>query len=204
MHSRKSSIATLLSNQGIILQAMPKASSFRQKWREAFASEMKADRGLKHRGAVDWHTFSFGFSRSVEGKRAIQIYHRARRECRFVLIVDFFHRARVYRSRGPLPSYELLSEWNYGCDIYVDIYVSPSDWSWTFVLTHERTPAPISHAVERVAHEEDRARLDIRFIVGRGVDDLALTDRFTIGAGNGTVEMQWPKPRSPGTSASSS
>ena len=135
----KNDIVEVLKRESIELTPTD-ATKAMTAWRAAFAVGVKAATGKWTHLGIDWHAFSYGFARCVDGKEAVRAYSSLPPVQGFLLIVGVGQRLRAYRSAtGPLPRFSLLEAWNYGEARCVDLYLLALDDSWTLVLTHEVT-----------------------------------------------------------------
>jgi len=99
-----------------------------QDWREIFAREVKAKTGKWVHLGYEWHAFSYQFTRSEGGARALSLYlEEAEREV-CVIPEDDGERAFSCRSRALL-DFSICR---------TDILVFPPALVWTAVFTHEQ------------------------------------------------------------------
>lgn len=100
--------------------------ALRDAWRRVYARPLKRSHGVWHRGAYDWHIFSFEDTYALEGDDARRAY-AAERCAELVFLPNDKHDrgCRVVTVRPP----EL--------GLQSDVYVFPPDLSWTVVFTHE-------------------------------------------------------------------
>lgn len=102
--------------------------SLQQAWRQVYAIKVKAETGKWIYRGVDWHTFSFGFAKCLEGNQAYREYEFLP-PCGFLVIPDNPNTQNVgllCRSKA-MPD---LREFG-------DVYVSDPQLDWTMVFTHE-------------------------------------------------------------------
>jgi hypothetical protein len=100
--------------------------ALRESWRRTYARPLKRTLGVWQRGGFYWHVFSFEHTYALEGDAARTAY-RAQRCSELIVLPneDTDYAARVRTSTPP----DLEGE--------QDVYISPPDFSWTMVFTHE-------------------------------------------------------------------
>ncbi|MCL4771642.1 MAG: DUF4275 family protein [Burkholderiaceae bacterium] len=104
-----------------ILQIFSKAEA--KEWEERWRAVYAANGTAPALGQFLWHTFSYAAYPSVCGEDAVQLYALHRDEEVIVLSNDRKTALRV----TALP----ISDWA------IDLYVFPSDLTWTMAFTHE-------------------------------------------------------------------
>jgi hypothetical protein len=100
-----------------------------QAWREVYAAPYHDAKGRWKLSQFEWHVFSFGYARALNGARAMAAYSDERSASLIVCPED----GRLPASKiiqGVLPEFR---EWR------GDVYVWPIDLSWTMAFTHEES-----------------------------------------------------------------
>jgi Domain of unknown function (DUF4275) len=100
-----------------------------QAWREVYAAGLHAATGRWKRGQFEWHVFSFGHTRALNGERSALAY-TAERPGVLIVCPESVNVPAVRLVNGALPDFRLL------CD---DVYVWPEDLTWTMAFTHEES-----------------------------------------------------------------
>jgi hypothetical protein len=97
-----------------------------QAWRERFAAVLHAREG-KRDLRFEWHVFSYGYARSLNGARALEGYEA--QTITSIIVCpqsDLLPACRIVG--GSLPDFQMADE---------DISIWPEDLSWTMCFTHE-------------------------------------------------------------------
>ena len=97
-------------------------------WRAVYAAAYFAAKGKWKHGQYEWHVFSFGYTRAVQGDRAVEGY-RAQPAAPF-LVVPEDRRWPAFRCAG--------GGWPDFAATRLDVYVWPTDLDWTMAFTHEQ------------------------------------------------------------------
>jgi hypothetical protein len=117
-----------LTRLGLAPSAVPpeQTRALRESWRRIYARPLKRTLGVWQRGGFDWHVFSFEHTYALEHDAARTAY-RAQRCTELIVLPneDRDYAARIHTSTPP------------ALDGEQDVYVSPPDFSWTMVFTHE-------------------------------------------------------------------
>jgi hypothetical protein len=99
-----------------------------QEWRHVYAASLHAATGKWTWRGWDWHVFSFGHARSIDGEKALFTYASLKPPLRLI----------VCPQHDRLPAFEiiggLLPDFNNSGD---EIYVWPEGLEWTMAFTHE-------------------------------------------------------------------
>lgn len=106
--------------------SLEQTRALRDSWRRIYARPLKQAHGVWHRGGYDWHVFSWEHTYALERNAAKEAYRDQR--CSELIVLpneDSDCAARVHTSSPP------------DLDGEQDIYISPPDFSWTMVFTHE-------------------------------------------------------------------
>jgi hypothetical protein len=106
--------------------SMEETLGLRDSWRRIYARPLKRAHGVWHRGRYDWHVFSFKDTYALEGKAASTAYLGQR--CSELIVLPNGDAECAARVRAASPP---------RLDGEQDVYVSPPDFSWTMVFTHE-------------------------------------------------------------------
>lgn len=98
-----------------------------QRWREVYARALHGAAGRWKHGQFEWHVFSFKHTRALSGGKALEAY-QIEKPGRLVVVPE---------DQG-VPAYDMVvNALPYFTSIYGDVYVWPSDLSWTMAFTHE-------------------------------------------------------------------
>lgn len=108
---------------------------FHSRWEEAFAGHLTSSekqeiylKDDRYYSGYLWHLFSYKKVDHLANNQAIRAFHgQSKKSC----YLFYQHSDDVYLiDQGHLLTYELLSKEE-------DVYVVDSDFTWTFVITHE-------------------------------------------------------------------
>jgi hypothetical protein len=99
-----------------------------QQWRAAFAFNLKMYAGRRQSSDRDWHVFSTNQATYRDGTTAVNFYLRTKVHDIFIVPED--DALPGLRCTGDTPPD--LSP------LGLDLYVSPPDFAWTMVFTHEQ------------------------------------------------------------------
>lgn len=100
-----------------------------QSWREQFAASVHARTGKWIHLGYEWHTFSYGFTRSKHGPRGLALYlAQSAADDVYVIPENEHHQAFTCGSRSLLDFTECRT----------DILVFPPNLDWTVAFTHEQ------------------------------------------------------------------
>ena len=98
-----------------------------QTWREVYAAPYHDAKGRWKLSQYEWHVFSFGYTRALNGERAVAAYSDQSAPSLIVCPED--GRSPAWKlTDGNLPDFR---KWG------GDVYVWPDDLSWTMAFTHE-------------------------------------------------------------------
>lgn len=100
----------------------------RQQWRAAFANHLRTYLSRRKSGDRDWHVFGTKQAVCRDGATALGLYARTQVPDIFILPED--DALPGLRCTGTIPP-DLSS-------LQLDLYVSPPDFTWTMVFTHEQ------------------------------------------------------------------
>jgi hypothetical protein len=104
-----------------------------RRWRQSFAANVKSATGNPTFNGFDWHAFSEGFARAVDGDAARNEYRRRQDEKEIIVLVGSVPRQGFRCSGDMLPIFDGKA---------LDVHVVASDFSWTMVFTHESYLGP--------------------------------------------------------------
>ena len=111
---------------------------FLQKWYDTFAKSVSneiMERRVLSRGNLPWHIFTWGEVEAKEQEEAFQLLKTARFNKLIIYGYDIYDNHYV-QIANEMPNIWELNE------LYSDIYITDTDFTWTFVLTHEETLGP--------------------------------------------------------------
>jgi hypothetical protein len=98
-----------------------------QTWREVYAAPYHDAQGRWRLSQFEWHVFSFGYTRALNGERAVAAY--SDQSAPSLIICPEDGRKPAWKlTDGNLPDFR---KWG------GDVYVWPDDLSWTMAFTHE-------------------------------------------------------------------
>lgn len=100
-----------------------------QAWREIFAVQLHERTGKWKFQGFEWHIFSFGHARALNGPKAILAYEQEGGE-NLIVCPEFSKLSAVRLEKGALPNFR---------DDYEDVYIWPADLVWTMAFTHEES-----------------------------------------------------------------
>lgn len=111
---------------------------FLQKWYETFAENVPSEimeRRVLSRGNLPWHIFTWGEVETKEQEEAFELLKTARFNKLIIYgnDIDDNHFVQIVNKMPNL--WELTK-------LYRDVYITDTDFTWTFVLTHEDTLGP--------------------------------------------------------------
>jgi hypothetical protein len=99
-----------------------------QRWRAAFAFSLRTQMARRKSGDRNWHVFSTKQAVCREGAMAVSLYSRA-------TVADFF----IVPEDDALPGLRCTGENPPDLSVLqLDLYISPPDFTWTMVFTHEQ------------------------------------------------------------------
>jgi hypothetical protein len=99
-----------------------------QQWRAAFAFNLRTQMARRQSSDRDWRVFSTKQAVCREGAVAISLYSRVR-------VPDFF----IVPEDEGLPGLRCTGDTPPDLSVLqLDLYVSPPDFTWTMVFTHEQ------------------------------------------------------------------
>ena len=118
--------------QGAAVTALSRDETalLQQRWRDTFGAGLAKAAGisLSDQKGCDWHVFSSGLVRRLEGEEAVAAY-RARNHTELVVLPCSRTSLRGARCRcSAVP-------W---LDSHGDVYLCPESFAWTMVFTHEK------------------------------------------------------------------
>lgn len=136
-------LTLFLNSCGIPVARIDKEGAVRA-WRDLFRDgitpELKA-RTQDYNEEFNWHIFSFGLVRAVEGHSADVLFEKCRKDT-VILFFENSDDAYSCENAARLTSDTLKSLGQYGGYSYADMYIfHPAD-RWTYVRTHERSLGP--------------------------------------------------------------
>jgi len=98
-----------------------------QAWRSVYAGALHSATGAWKHGPLDWHVFSFGYSRGLSGARARQAYLSEQPGA--LLVIPESEALPAFR----LEAVALPALFSLG----LDVHVFPPGLAWTMAFTHE-------------------------------------------------------------------
>lgn len=99
-----------------------------QQWRAAFAFSLKTQPGRRKSSNRDWHVFSAKQAVCREGATALSLYSH-------IQVPDFF----IVPEDDTVPGLRCTAEVPPDLSsLQLDLYISPPDFAWTMVFTHEQ------------------------------------------------------------------
>ena len=118
-----------LATCGAQREALPqdRRAELMQRWREVYSAGLHAATGRWRRGEFDWHVFSFGDARSLNGEAAREAYRAE--SPRGIIVAPEDYRLPAFRLET-----ERLPEF-----AGTDVYVFPESLRWTMAFTHEES-----------------------------------------------------------------
>jgi hypothetical protein len=125
--SRK--LQNILASKNVGYEVLPlrKLRTHQQAWRENFARPLYDATGKWTKDSIDWHTFSFEYTPSYSGDLAWNKYRESFQG--ICLLLPNFGEGDGYKCTSEQPI-NLSGK-------YLDVYICPFDYSWTYVNTHE-------------------------------------------------------------------
>lgn len=105
------------------------------KWRETFGKGVKESTGKWTYKGIDWHAFSFRFAPCLKGPKAETAFNGIA-SAPVILLVSH-PQTHGFQCAGKIPSLDNLRRLLTTSKLPIDIYLSPPDYEWTMVLTHE-------------------------------------------------------------------
>jgi len=100
-----------------------------QEWRQVYAASLHASTGRWKRGQFEWHVFSFGDTRALNGEKAVAAY-AAEQPMELIVCPESEQWTAMRLHGGSLPSFR---------EECYDVYVWPLDLAWTMAFTHEES-----------------------------------------------------------------
>jgi Domain of unknown function (DUF4275) len=103
--------------------------ALQRRWRATFGAALAkaANVPLSDSGGFDWHIFSYGLVRALEGDEALAAYS-ARNHSELVVLP---HRSKLLAARCRCRTVPQLDDAS-------DVYICPDNFAWTMVFTHEK------------------------------------------------------------------
>lgn len=106
--------------------------SARRRWQKTYSRNVKAFAGRWCFYGLDWHTFSWGFASARSGSAALTLY-RAQGADQLIVLPEDVDLAAFRRLEGGHPDLSNHS---------IDVSISPEDFRWTVVFTHDDDCGP--------------------------------------------------------------
>ncbi len=100
-----------------------------QGWRERFAVGLHAAIGKWKLDGYEWHVFSFGYARALNGLQAVAEY-QDQSERSFIICPERESLPAARVTDGRLPDFRPAGD---------DVYVWPEDLGWSMAFTHEES-----------------------------------------------------------------
>ena len=100
-----------------------------QAWREIYAAPYDDVKGRWKLSQFEWHVFGYGYTRALNGERAVAAY-LDQNSPSLVIIPEDARLTAVKLRQGLVPDLRRLEN---------DVYVWPDDLSWTMAFTHEES-----------------------------------------------------------------
>jgi hypothetical protein len=104
-----------------------------QEWRRLFAAALHDATGRWKLREFEWHVFSDGYARALNGEKAAAAYaaaYAAQRSAAVIICPEANEFPAVRLQGGNLPSFRAEAG---------DVYVWPIDLAWTMAFTHEES-----------------------------------------------------------------
>jgi hypothetical protein len=98
-------------------------------WRERYAAPLHAARGIWKLDNYEWHVFSFGYTRALNGMKACHEYEQQSGDT-FIVCPERSKTPAMRIVGGSLPDFRPAVD---------DVYVWPEDLNWTMAFTHEES-----------------------------------------------------------------
>jgi hypothetical protein len=111
----------------VVALSLEQTQSMRDAWRRVYARPLKRDLGVWIRAGFDWHVFSYEHTYALERDAATTAYRAE--NCKELIVFSNDERDLGCRVRLASPP---------PLDDEQDVYISPPDFSWTMVFTHEK------------------------------------------------------------------
>ena len=100
-----------------------------QEWRQVYAAALHAATGKWAQPDYEWHVFSFGYARALDGEKAAAAYESLERPPAFIVCPEEDDDGPAFRvTGGKLPNLRATG---------MDVYRWPEDLAWTMAYTHE-------------------------------------------------------------------
>ena len=130
----------LLKSKGILVSKLiGKREELRKQWEEAFAKHLSKSQKRKiylHQHL--WHIFSYNKLSCLEEQKARDAFNREEKNGCYIFYRDTQNVLLLGNARS-LRAEDLIKDVD---DFLEDVYVVDTDFTWTYVLTHEEYCGP--------------------------------------------------------------
>ncbi|TDK61784.1 DUF4275 family protein [Bacillus salipaludis] len=130
----------LLKSKGILVtELMNKREELLKQWGEAFAKDISKNQKREiYFGKCLWHVFSYNVLPSKKGQRARNAFNMLVKDECYIFYQEYKNALMIENARSLKPE-DIVNE----IEEYIhDVYVVDTDFSWTYIQTHEEDCGP--------------------------------------------------------------
>lgn len=136
-------LTNFFTHNSISFKLLPKKKKWQiqQRWREHFATEVKAQTDKWSLNNIDWYTFSYNYTHSIRGLNA-ELQYDLIESGQFYFISSNEEVPAYHCIKGRVPNANKIKHLLLTNMYLFDMYIIDANYSWTMVFVHEDDIGP--------------------------------------------------------------